>query len=68
MGLSAVTVSELEFGAHKSGNDDNEIVAVRKIVTPFEVFDYDCTKCPTHYGRIRHELEQAVKRSGRWIC
>ena len=33
VGLSAVTVSELEFGARKSGNDD-EIAAVRKVLTP----------------------------------
>jgi tRNA(fMet)-specific endonuclease VapC len=59
VGLSAITVSELEFGACKSGNYDTEISAVRKILTPFEVFDYDGVGCPAHYGRIRHELEQA---------
>ena len=41
-----------------------EIVAVRKILTPFEVFDYDGTTCPSHYGRIRHELEQAGQAIG----
>src|SRR4051812_166964 len=30
VGLSAVTVSELEFGAYKSGDYDTEIFAVRK--------------------------------------
>ncbi len=59
VGLSAITVSELEFGAYKSGNYDTEIVALRKILTPFELFDYDGANCPAHYGRIRHELEQA---------
>jgi tRNA(fMet)-specific endonuclease VapC len=59
VGLSAITVSELEFGAHNSGDYDSEIVAVRKVLTPFEVFDYDGAACPTHYGRIRHELERA---------
>ncbi len=58
VGLSAITVSELEFGAYKSGDYDTEILAVRKILTPFEVFDYDGASCPAHYGRIRHELEQ----------
>jgi len=62
--LSAVTVSELEFGAYNSGNYDTEIVAVRKILTPFEVFDYDGATCPPHYGRIRHELEQAGQAIG----
>jgi tRNA(fMet)-specific endonuclease VapC len=64
VGLSAVTASELEFGAHNSGNCDTEIVAVRKILTPFEVFDYEGTTCPLHYGRIRHELEQAGQAIG----
>jgi tRNA(fMet)-specific endonuclease VapC len=64
VGLSAVTVSELEFGAYNSGNYDTEIVAVRKILTPFEVFDYDGATCPARYGRIRHELEQGGQAIG----
>ncbi len=36
VGLSAITLSELEFGAYKSGDYDTEIVAVRKILTPFD--------------------------------
>jgi tRNA(fMet)-specific endonuclease VapC len=59
VGLSAVTVSELEFGAYHSGAYDAEIAAVRKLLTPFEILDYDGATCPPHYGRIRHELEQA---------
>ncbi len=58
VGLSAITVSELEFGAHNSGDYEAEIVAGREILTPFELFDYDGATCPAHYGRIRHELEQ----------
>jgi tRNA(fMet)-specific endonuclease VapC len=57
VGLSAVTVSELEFGAGSSGGYDVEITAVRKVLTPFEIYDYDSVSCPPHYGRIRHELE-----------
>jgi tRNA(fMet)-specific endonuclease VapC len=57
VGLSAVTVSELEFGARNSGQYDAEIAAVRKLLTPFDVYDYDAVHCPPHYGRIRHELE-----------
>jgi tRNA(fMet)-specific endonuclease VapC len=58
VGLSAITVSELEFGAYNSGDYATEIVAVRKVLTPFELFDYDAATCSAHYGRIRHELEQ----------
>lgn len=64
VGLSAITVSELEFGAYNSGDYDTEIAAVRKILTPFEVFDYDGVTCPQHYGRVRHELEQAGQAIG----
>jgi tRNA(fMet)-specific endonuclease VapC len=64
VGLSAITVSELEFGAHNSGDYDTEIAAVRKILTPFEVFDYDGVTCPAHYGRVRHVLEQAGQAIG----
>src|SRR5262249_14160297 len=59
VGLSAITVSELEFGAYNSGDYDTEIAAVRKLLVPFEVFDYDGATCPPYYGRVRHELEQA---------
>ncbi|MGO8746295.1 MAG: type II toxin-antitoxin system VapC family toxin [Thermoguttaceae bacterium] len=57
VGLSALTVSELEFGARKSGKYDDEIAAVRKVLTPFDVYGYDTVSCPEHYGRIRYELE-----------
>ena len=57
VGLSALTVSELEFGARNRGNYEAEIAAVQKVLTPFEIHDYDAVRCPEHYGRIRHELE-----------
>jgi tRNA(fMet)-specific endonuclease VapC len=57
VGLSAVTVSELEFGARSSGQYETEMQAVRKLLTPFDIYDYDCVDCPQHYGRIRHDLE-----------
>ena len=64
VGLSAVTVSELEFGARNSGKYEDEIAAVRKILTPFDVYDYDAVLCPEHYGRIRHELETSGQTIG----
>jgi tRNA(fMet)-specific endonuclease VapC len=57
VGLSAVTVSELEFGARNGGQYESEIAAVHKLLTPFDIYDYDSVGCPRHYGRIRHELE-----------
>lgn len=64
VGVSAVTVSELEFGAQNSGQCATEINAVRKILIPFELFDYDVLTCPPHYGRIRRELESQGKPIG----
>ncbi len=57
VGLSAVTISELEFGARNSNRYETEMIAVRKLLTPFEFYDYDAVSCPPHYGRVRHELE-----------
>jgi tRNA(fMet)-specific endonuclease VapC len=58
VGLSAVTISELEFGARASKQYETEIQAVRKLLTPFDIYDFDSVSCPHHYGRIRHELER----------
>jgi tRNA(fMet)-specific endonuclease VapC len=57
VGLSAITVSELEFGARNSGRYEAEMAAVQKIMAPFDVYEYDSVACPLHYGRIRHQLE-----------
>lgn len=57
VGLSAITVSELEFGARSGGRYETEIAAVQKLLTPFDIYDYDSVRCPPHYGRIRHDLE-----------
>ena len=57
VGLSAITVSELEFGAQDSGQYEAEIAAVNKVLMPFDVYDFDATLCPLHFGRIRHGLE-----------
>jgi len=64
VGISAITVSELEFGAYNSGDYESEIMAVRKILAPFELFPFDGTVCPPQYGRVRHELEQAGRTIG----
>ena len=62
--VSAITVSELEFGAHNSADYDTEIAAVRKLLAPFQAIDYDGVHCPQQYGRVRHELEQLGQAIG----
>ena len=64
VGLSAVTIAELEFGAHQSGDYPKEIVAVRKILTPFIAYDFDASGCAENYGEIRHALETPGKTIG----
>jgi tRNA(fMet)-specific endonuclease VapC len=64
VGLSAVTVSELEFGARHSDRYDDEIAAVRKILTPFDIHDYDAVVSPIQYGIIRHGLETGGQTIG----
>ena len=57
VGLSAITVSELELGARRSGKYEAEMAAYRKAVAPFTFYEYDAVLCPPPYGRIRQELE-----------
>lgn len=64
VGVSAITVSELEFRARKSDRYEDEIAAVAKILAPFDLYDYAAVGCAPHYGRIRHELEQAGQTIG----
>jgi tRNA(fMet)-specific endonuclease VapC len=64
VGVSAITVSELEYGAQKSGRYEDEIAAVAKILMPFEAYDFEAVSCAPPYGRIRHELEQAGQTIG----
>lgn len=59
VGVSSITISELEYGARGSDDYETEVRAVRRILAPFEAFDYDSVYCPGQYGRIRHALEAA---------
>lgn len=64
IGLSAITVAELEYGAHHSGDYEQESVAVRKILMPFVCYEFDATACAESYGRVRHALEVSGKTIG----
>ncbi len=57
VGLSAITVAELEYGARNSADYDTEIISVRKLLTPFTIYNFSATTCTEHYGEIRHILE-----------
>ena len=64
VGLSAITVAELEFGAQNSADYETEIAAVRKILMPFVSFDFDATRCAESYGKVRQALTAAGQPIG----
>lgn len=64
VGLSAITVAELEYGARCSGDYAREIIAVKKILLPFVGYEFDATACAESYGVVRHALETAGKTIG----
>jgi tRNA(fMet)-specific endonuclease VapC len=52
-------VAELEYGVRNSGNPERESSAMRKILVPFEVFDFDAVRAARLYGSVRQELESS---------
>jgi tRNA(fMet)-specific endonuclease VapC len=64
VGVSAITVSELDFGARKSGRYEAEIAAIAKVLAPFDTYDYLAVSCSPHYGRVLHELENSRETIG----
>ena len=62
--VSAVTVSELEFGAAVATHPIRERRAVSKILSPFELLEYDAVNAPRHYGEIRAALRASGNRIG----
>jgi tRNA(fMet)-specific endonuclease VapC len=57
LGLSSVTVAELEFGAAKSGSARN-VAALQQFLEPLEIADLD-RAAAREYGRLRARLEAA---------
>lgn len=58
VGLSMITACELEFGASRTQDPENERSNLYKILAPFDVLDADSTLLPKHYGEIRAQLER----------
>ncbi len=56
VGISSITLAELQYGIEKSSNAEKNRGALEKFLTPIEVIDYgyDAT---FEYGKIRAELE-----------
>ncbi len=56
IGISTITVAELEYGVRKSTNHEKNISALHLFLTPFEIFDFDYD-ATIEYGIIRANLE-----------
>ena len=56
IGLSAITFSELEFGAHLGGDYEAEAARMQSLLTPFTMYDYDAVNCSKQYGLLRFQL------------
>lgn len=58
LGISAITVSELEFGAQYGGQYEEEMSLIEGLTAPFERYEYDALECPSFYGKIRADLKR----------
>lgn len=61
--LSAITIAELVYGAHKSSHVERNLIALLKFRAPFEVRPFDDTSAMA-YGEIRAQLERAGSMIG----
>ena len=62
-GISAITFSELRFGAENSSHPENNHQLLLEFVAPLEVLDYPADAAPT-YGRLRSALSKTGKSIG----
>jgi tRNA(fMet)-specific endonuclease VapC len=58
VGVSIITVSELEFGAAKSQHPQRNRLALEQFLLPLEILGYD-SSAAAHYGDVRARLEKA---------
>ncbi len=56
IGVSTITVSELQYGAVKSKNPKRNAQRVEEFLAPMEMLPYD-HNAAIFYGEIRHSLE-----------
>jgi tRNA(fMet)-specific endonuclease VapC len=58
VGLSAITVAELQYGVAKSSNPDKNRDALERFLTPFQIVEFNYNAA-IQYGMIRAQLEKA---------
>lgn len=64
IGLSAVTVAELEYGASRADDPAAERARMQRILAPFVKFDFLAAEPARRYGEIRADLESKGKLIG----
>jgi tRNA(fMet)-specific endonuclease VapC len=57
IGISSITIAELDYGARKSANPEKNISALNQFLIPFEIFNFDYN-ATIEYGIIRSSLEK----------
>ena len=57
VGISSITLAELQYGIEKSSNSEKNRDALEKFLTPIEIIDYGY-EATFEYGKIRAELEK----------
>lgn len=56
IGISAITLAELQFGVMKSSDPNKNQEALDKFIAPLEILDFDYY-ATLKYGKVRTELE-----------
>jgi tRNA(fMet)-specific endonuclease VapC len=56
VGISSITLSELEYGVAKSSRPDQNKVALAEFLSPVEILPYD-DNAAEEYGKVRSTLE-----------
>jgi tRNA(fMet)-specific endonuclease VapC len=57
IGISSITLAELEYGVQKSSDSKKNHDALQKFITPLEIYEFDALAA-FEYGIIRSSLEK----------
>ena len=63
VGISSITLAELEFGAAKSSRSEQARLALIEFLLPLEIVDFDATAAGV-YGLVRAALERKGRPIG----
>jgi tRNA(fMet)-specific endonuclease VapC len=64
IGLSAITIAELEFGACGATDPEAERARMKRFLSPFAQFDFGAGEPSHQYGIVRKALESKGLRIG----